>query len=56
MNIDEQREMVGMPPLPDGKGKMYRVTADTVSIDIVDEYQKAKNGVADNNKSPEGTA
>lgn len=56
MNIDEQREMVGMPPLPDGKGKMYRVTADTVSIDIVDDYQKAKNGVADNNKSPEGTA
>lgn len=56
MNIDEQREMVGMPPLPDGKGKMYRVTADTVSIDIVDDYQKAKNGVADNNKNPEGTA
>lgn len=56
MNIDEQREMVGMPPLPDGKGKMYRVTADTVNIDIVDDYQKNKNGVADNNKSTEGTA
>ena len=55
MNIDEQREMVGLPPLPNGLGQMYRVTADTVNIEIVDDYQKSKNGVADKNKSPEGT-
>lgn len=44
LNIDEQREMIGYPPLPDGLGQMYRVTADTVNLEIVDEYQKAKNG------------
>ena len=47
--------MVGLPPLPNGLGQMYRVTADTVNIEIVDDYQKSKNGVADKNKSPEGT-
>ncbi len=46
MNIDEMRENIGMPPLPNGLGKMYRVTADTVNIEIVDKYQKAKNGNA----------
>ncbi len=46
LNIDEQREMIGYPPLPNGLGQMYRVTADTVNIEIVDEYQKTKNGKA----------
>ncbi|MDE7440231.1 MAG: phage portal protein [Clostridia bacterium] len=55
LNIDEQREMIGYPPLPDGLGQMYRVTADTVNIEIADEYQKAKNGKAmssDADKAP----
>ena len=46
LNQDEQREMIGYPPLPNGLGQMYRVTADTVNIEIVDEYQKTKNGEA----------
>lgn len=46
LNIDEQREMIGYPPLPGGIGQMYRVTADTVNIEIVDDYQKTKNGEA----------
>lgn len=41
-NQDEGREMLGRPPLPDGLGKRWRTTADTVSIDIVDEYQLGK--------------
>ena len=44
MNADEMREMIGQPPLPNGLGKVYRASADTVNIEIVDEYQKAKNG------------
>lgn len=44
MNADEMREMIGQPPLPNGLGKIYRASADTVNIEIVDEYQKAKNG------------
>ena len=36
--------MIGYPPLPGGIGQMYRVTADTVNIEIVDDYQKTKNG------------
>ncbi len=43
-NIDEMREIVGYPPLPDGLGQMYRVTADTVDITKVNEYQMSKNG------------
>jgi len=43
LNQDEGREFIGYPPLPNGLGQMYRVTADTVNIEIVDEYQKAKN-------------
>lgn len=46
-NIDEMREMIGMPPLPGGYGKKHRVTLDTVNIENADEYQKAKNGNAD---------
>ena len=44
MNADEMREMIGQPPLPNGLGKVYRASADTVNIEIVDEYQNAKNG------------
>ncbi len=44
MNADEMREMIGQPPLPNGLGQVYRASADTVNIEIVDEYQKAKNG------------
>ena len=36
--------MIGLPPLPNGLGRMYRVTADTVNIEKFDEYQLAKNG------------
>ena len=43
-NIDEMREIVGYPPLPDGLGQMFRVTADTVDITKVNEYQMSKNG------------
>lgn len=43
-NIDELREIVGYPPLPNGLGQMYRVTADTVDITKVNEYQMSKNG------------
>lgn len=50
LNIDEAREMIGLQPLPDGKGQMIRVTADTISIDKVDEYQAAQKGA---NKSKE---
>lgn len=44
INIDEGREMIGLPPLPNGLGRMYRVSADTVNIEKFDEYQLAKNG------------
>jgi len=42
LTIDDAREMIGLPPLPDGKGTKVRVTADTVDIDIADEYQLGK--------------
>jgi HK97 family phage portal protein len=44
LNIDECREMIGQPPLPNGWGKKYRVTADTVDIEIADKYQLGKVG------------
>lgn len=44
LNIDECREMIGQPPLPNGLGRKYRVTADTVDIEIADEYQLGKVG------------
>lgn len=44
MNADEGREMIGYGPVPNGMGKTYRVTLDTVNIENADEYQKAKNG------------
>jgi len=48
LNQDEGREVIGYPPLPNGLGQMYRVTADTVNIEIVDDYQAAKNGKSTN--------
>ena len=42
LNIDECREMIGQPPLPNGLGRKYRVTADTVDIEIANKYQLGK--------------
>ena len=42
LNQDECREYLGQPPPPNGWGKKYRVTADTVDIDIADKYQLGK--------------
>ena len=42
LNIDECREMIGQPPLPDGLGKTYRVTADTIDIKVANKYQLGK--------------
>lgn len=47
MNLDEMREIIGLPPIPGGYGQMYRVTADTVNIEKADEYQLTKNGIAE---------
>jgi len=54
LNIDEAREMVGLAPLPDGKGQMIRVTADTISIEKVDEYQAAQKGVKTSKEDKNG--
>lgn len=45
LNIDEMREYLGQPPLPDGLGKKYRVSADCVDIEIADKYQLGKFGI-----------
>ena len=42
LNQDECREYLGQPPLPNGWGKKYRVTADTINIDVADKYQLGK--------------
>lgn len=42
LNIDECREMIGQPPLPNGLGKTYRVTADTIDIKVANQYQLGK--------------
>lgn len=47
MNDDEMREMIGYGPIPNGLGKTYRVTLDTVNIENADAYQSAKNGAGD---------
>lgn len=44
LNIDEMREMIGQPSLPNGEGKVYRASADCVDIRIVDKYQLGKVG------------
>ena len=54
LNIDEAREYIGQPPLPDGLGQMYRVTADTIDIRKVNEYQAAQKGVADKSAPDNG--
>lgn len=56
LNIDEAREYIGQPPLPDGLGQMYRVTADTIDIKKVNEYQAAQKGVADKNETAPDSA
>ncbi|MGN1200864.1 MAG: phage portal protein [Candidatus Caccovivens sp.] len=47
LNIDEMREYIGQPMLPDGIGKMYRVTGDTMNLENVDKFQSAQKGVKD---------
>lgn len=42
MNIDECRELIGQPPLENGLGKTYRVTADTIDITVANQYQLGK--------------
>lgn len=44
LNIDECREMIGQPPLENGLGKTYRVTADTIDIKVANDYQLGKVG------------
>lgn len=44
LTIDDAREMIGLPPLPDGLGQMTRVTADTMDIKLVNEMQAAQKG------------
>lgn len=41
-NIDEIREMEGFGTLPNGKGKIYRTSADLVNVEIVDDYELRK--------------
>ena len=53
MNNDEMRNMIGLPPIPDGYGKMFRVTADTIDITKVNEYQAAQKGAKDNKNTNE---
>lgn len=50
LNQDECREYLGQPPLPNGWGKKYRVTADTVDIEIADKYQLGKVNETPNTK------
>lgn len=50
INIDEGREFIGLPPLPDGLGQMHRVTGDTMDIKVVNEMQAAQKGATIKNK------
>jgi HK97 family phage portal protein len=52
LNFDEIREYFGQPPIPDGLGKMYRTTGDTINLAKVDEYQAAQKGVQQQTVSP----
>lgn len=47
LNIDECRELIGQPPLENGLGKKYRVTADTIDIEVANEYQLGKVNLTD---------
>jgi HK97 family phage portal protein len=51
--IDEMREYLGQAPLPNGLGKMYRVSGDTINLEKVDEYQAAQKGVSKENTKKE---
>lgn len=42
LNIDEVRELEGYGSLPNGKGKVYRTSADLVNVEIVDDYELGK--------------
>lgn len=56
LTIDDAREMIGLPPLPDGLGQMTRVTADTLDIKLVNEMQAAQKGltkIKENNNGKE---
>lgn len=44
LNQDEMREYLGQPPLPNGLGKKYRVSADCVDLALADKYQLGKVG------------
>lgn len=55
LNIDDAREMIGLPPLPDGMGQMIRVTADTMDIKLVNEMQKSQKGVKDEKVNTSGS-
>lgn len=51
LSQDDAREYLGQPPLPDGMGKKYRMSADCVDISIIDDYQLGKfNITTDTNK------
>ena len=53
LNIDEMREYIGQPPLPNGLGKKYRVSVDCVDIEIADKYQLGKYGMREDNSQKE---
>lgn len=51
INIDEGRERIGLAPLPDGLGQMYRTTKDTADIKIVNALQAAETGANKNKEN-----
>lgn len=55
LNIDEAREYIGQPNLPNKMGQMYRVTGDTMNLENVDEFQSAQKGVSNTNDSDGNT-
>ena len=50
MNQDDCRGMIGLGAIPDGLGKKFRVSADTVDLGIVDSYQLGKVNKNKNDK------
>jgi hypothetical protein len=50
LNQDDCREYIGQPPLKDGIGSHYRVSADTVRLEIIDDYQLGKVNKTPNTK------
>lgn len=56
LSIDEARKKIDLPALPDGLGKMVRVTADTMDINLVNDMQAAQKGltkIKENNNGKE---